>query len=50
MKMLIGKLLIATIFILSIFGCAQKQTLKKQNLGFTAPGMTEKRIYGGLLS
>ena len=42
MRKLIGKLLIATIFILSISGCTQKQTLKKQNLGFTAPGMSDK--------
>ncbi len=43
MRMLIGKMLIATMFILSISGCIpEKQVVKKQDLGFTAPGMSDK--------
>ncbi len=43
MKMLIGKLLIASVLVLGISGCIpEKQVMKKKDLGFSAPGMSDK--------
>ncbi|MDD5406251.1 MAG: OmpA family protein [Sulfurovaceae bacterium] len=43
MKMIIGKLLIPSILAIGISGCIpQKQVFEKKDLGFTAPGISDK--------
>lgn len=43
MKVLIGRLLIASIIAFGISGCIpEKQVMKKKDLGFSAPGMSDK--------
>jgi len=43
MKTLIGRLLIASIVAFGVSGCIpEKQVLKKKDLGFTTPGMSDK--------